>query len=151
MQGTNVSTSQLYRIRNYFVGCWIAEGWSTCARLLVRGDRSVTCIEQQQDTVRGITDPNPNNRETDMSINCRMWTTMRDVSRTHRVALDWLFDRISLDPKIRTKFVDTKNQLADMLTKGSFSRDEWNHLLRLLNIMNFSIFSCSHFLPSLFG
>ena len=25
--------------------------------------------------------------------------TMRHVSRTHRVALDWLFDRIDLDPK----------------------------------------------------
>ena len=24
--------------------------------------------------------------------------TMRHVSRTHRVALDWLFDRIDLDP-----------------------------------------------------
>ena len=27
-----------------------------------------------------------------------------------------------------------------MLTKGSFTRDEWDHLLRLLNIMNFSMF-----------
>ena len=27
-------------------------------------------------------------------------STMRHVSRTHRVALDWLFDRINLDPKI---------------------------------------------------
>ena len=26
--------------------------------------------------------------------------TMRHVSRTHRVAFDWLFDRINLDPKI---------------------------------------------------
>ena len=26
--------------------------------------------------------------------------TMRHVSRTHRVALDWLFDRINLDHKI---------------------------------------------------
>ena len=26
--------------------------------------------------------------------------TMRHVSRTHRVALDWLFDKINLDPKI---------------------------------------------------
>ena len=26
--------------------------------------------------------------------------TMRHVSRTHRVALNWLFDRINLDPKI---------------------------------------------------
>ena len=29
------------------------------------------------------------------------------------------------------KYVDTKNQLADLLTKGSFARDEWDHLLRL--------------------
>ena len=27
--------------------------------------------------------------------------TMRHVSRTHRVALDWLFDRSKLDPKIQ--------------------------------------------------
>ena len=55
--------------------------------------------------------------------------TMRHVSRTHSVALDWLFDRINLDPKIQIKYIDTKNQLADMLTKGNFTRDEWNHLL----------------------
>ena len=40
--------------------------------------------------------------------------TMRHVSRTHRVALDWLFDRIN------------------------FTRDEWNHLLCLFNISHFS-------------
>ena len=62
---------------------------------------------------------------------------MRHVSRTHRVALDWLFDRINWDPKIQIKDVDTNNQLAEMLTKGSFTRDEWDHLLHLLNIMNF--------------
>ena len=63
---------------------------------------------------------------------------MRHVSRTHRVALDWLFDRIDLDPKIQIKYIDTKNQLADILTKGNFTRDEWNHLLCLLNISRFS-------------
>ena len=42
--------------------------------------------------------------------------TMRHVSRTHRVALDWMFDRINLDPKIQIRHVDTKNQFADMLT-----------------------------------
>ena len=57
--------------------------------------------------------------------------TMRHVSRTHRVALDWLFDRINLDPKIQIKYIDTKNQLADILTKENFTRDEWNHLLSL--------------------
>ena len=43
--------------------------------------------------------------------------TMRHVSRAHRVALDWLFDRINLDPKIQIKY--TRNQLADMLAKGT--------------------------------
>ena len=72
---------------------------------------------------------------------------MRHVSRTHRVALDRLFHRINLDPKIQIKYVDTKNQLADILTKGNFTRDEWNHLLRLFNILSFSMFSYSHFSP----
>ena len=60
--------------------------------------------------------------------------TMRHVSRTHRVALAWLFDRINLDPKILFKYIDTKNQLADILTKGNFTRDEWNHLLCLFTL-----------------
>ena len=69
--------------------------------------------------------------------------TMRHVSRTHRVALDWLFDRINLDSKIQIKYIDTKNQLADILTKGNFTRDEWNHLLNLFNISHFSSTVCS--------
>ena len=46
--------------------------------------------------------------------------TMRHVSRTHRVALDWLFDRINLDSKIHIKYIDTKNQLADILNQRKF-------------------------------
>ena len=68
--------------------------------------------------------------------------TMRHVSRTHRVALDWLFDRVNLDPKIQIKYIDTKNQLADILTKGNFTRDEWNHVLTLFNISHFSSTAC---------
>ena len=49
---------------------------------------------------------------------------------THRVALDWLFDRINLDPKVQIKYIDTKKQLADILTMGNFTRDEWNHQTR---------------------
>ena len=37
-----------------------------------------------------------------------------------RVALDWLFDRINLDFKIQIKYIDTKNQLADIPTKMEF-------------------------------
>ena len=68
--------------------------------------------------------------------------TMRHVSRTHKVALDWLFDRINLDPKIQFIYVDTKNQLADILTKGNFTRDERNHLLTLLKKSHFSSTAC---------
>ena len=68
---------------------------------------------------------------------------MRHVSRTHRFPLDWLFDRINLDPKIQIKYIDTKNQLADILTKGNFTRDEWNHLLCLFKISHFSSTVCS--------
>ena len=57
--------------------------------------------------------------------------TMRHVSRTHRVALDWLFDQINLDPKPK----------SNTSTKGHFTRDEWNHLLNLLNISQF--FCCN--------
>ena len=73
----------------------------------------------------------------------RRSSTMRHVSKTHRIALDWKFDRINLDPKIQIKYIDTKNQLADILTKGKFTRDEWNHLLCLFNISHSSSTVCS--------
>ena len=69
--------------------------------------------------------------------------TMRHVSRTHRVALDWLFDRVNLDPKIQIKYIDTKNQRADFLTKGNFTRDEWKHLLNLFSMSHFSSTACT--------
>ena len=57
--------------------------------------------------------------------------------------LTGFFDRIKLDPKIQIKYIDTKNQLADILTKGNFTRDEWKHLLCLFNISHFSSTDCS--------
>ena len=56
---------------------------------------------------------------------------------------DWLFDRIILDSKIQIRYIDTKHQLADILTKGNFTRDEWNHLLSLFNISHFSSACCA--------
>ena len=39
------------------------------------------------------------------------------------VALDWLFDKINLDPKIQIKYVDSKHQLADIFKpKEVFTR-----------------------------
>ena len=45
---------------------------------------------------------------------------MRHVSRTHRVAVDWLFDRINMDPKIQIKYIDTKKPTRRHLDKGEF-------------------------------
>ena len=66
--------------------------------------------------------------------------TMRHVSRTHRVDLDWLFERISKDPGIFIKYVPTKEQIADILTKGSFTADAWNVLCKLCVIRHVSSF-----------
>ena len=62
---------------------------------------------------------------------------------THRVALDWLFIELIWTQKIQIKYIDTKNQLTDILTKGNFTRDGWNHLLCLFNISHFSSTVCS--------
>ena len=69
--------------------------------------------------------------------------TMRHVSRYNRVALDWLFDRMNLNSKIQIRYSDTKHQLADILTKSTFTRYEWNNLLHLFNISYFSSACCA--------
>ena len=69
--------------------------------------------------------------------------SMRHVSRTHRVALDWLFHRINLDPKIQIRYIDSKHRIADILTEGNFTCDEWNNLLHLFNISHFSSLRCT--------
>ena len=39
---------------------------------------------------------------------------MWHIARTHRVDLDWLFERLNRDPAVFIKFVGTKEQLADI-------------------------------------
>ena len=71
--------------------------------------------------------------------------TMRHVSRTHRGS--WLvvwWNQCGPQNPNQTCW-HQKKQLADMSTKGSFTRDKWDHHFRLFNIMNFSMFSCRHF------
>ena len=57
---------------------------------------------------------------------------MRHVPRVHRVDLDWLFERILRDANITMKYVNTKQQMADILTKGSFTAAAWGQLLSLI-------------------
>ena len=46
--------------------------------------------------------------------------TMRHVSRTQRVALDWLLDRINLDPKVPIKHVESKKPTRRHFTRRKF-------------------------------
>ena len=52
-------------------------------------------------------------------------------------------DRINLDYRIQIKYIDTENHFDDILIKGNFTRDEWNHLSCLFNISHFSSTVCS--------
>ena len=46
------------------------------------------------------------------------------IKNDHEGQKSCLFQIINLDSKIQIKCVDTKNQLADIITNGSFTRDE---------------------------
>ena len=59
---------------------------------------------------------------------------MRHCPRTHRVDLDGMFDRMLHDTSIRMRFVGTKEQVADIFTKGSFSENTWRDLVDLLQV-----------------
>ena len=60
---------------------------------------------------------------------------MRHTSRTHRVNLNRLFDRIKMDARIQIKYVKTSKQSADMLTKGSFTKHGGMQLTHSFNVL----------------
>ena len=160
VQETNCRFAQFNRFRRNLFGRWIETRRDSCSRLIYPPHTN----HKRKQSRRVINDVHnvdfiPSNVQSShqeallyvfedneavikMIIKGRN-PTMRHVYRTHRVALDWLFDRINLDPKIRIKYIDTKKQLADMLIKGNFTRGEWNHLFCLFNISNFSSAECS--------
>ena len=56
---------------------------------------------------------------------------LRHVSRTQRIALDWLLERLREDRSMTLRYAKTRDQNADFLTKASFSSPQWVHLLKL--------------------
>ena len=68
---------------------------------------------------------------------------LRHVNRTHRVDLDWLNERIQNDLGVFLKFCPTRDQLADIFTKGSFSAELWNHLCKIARIGKWEILEIS--------
>ena len=60
--------------------------------------------------------------------------TMRHMQRTHRIDVDALFERIHSDKGIWIKYINTKLQIADIFTKGSFSLNTWKSLCSLMQV-----------------
>ena len=54
----------------------------------------------------------------------------RHVTRTRRDDVEWLFERISSDQSIHIQYVKISDQLADLMTKGSFSSQAWQSQLQ---------------------
>ena len=70
----------------------------------------------------------------------RQWDTFPEP--TELLLIGCLIE-LTWTPKSKSSTSTPKKQLADILTKGNFTRDEWNHLLCLFNISHFSSAVCS--------
>ena len=64
---------------------------------------------------------------------------LRHVPRTHRIDLDWLFTVMREDPGLFIKYINTKEQIADIFTKGMFTAQQWDYLTFLCCISDSSL------------
>ena len=71
-------------------------------------------------------------------------STMGHVSRTHRVATDWFFDKINLHPEIQKPKIE---ELSNILTKGNFTLHDWNQISFLFHINHFNSTNGSDAMP----
>ena len=76
---------------------------------------------------------NLSNDAYDVSVSLTQWDMFPELTQLHLIGC--------LSESIWTQ--KSKNQLADIPTKGNFARDEWNHLLCLFDISQFSSTVCS--------
>ena len=58
---------------------------------------------------------------------------LRHLPRTHRIDLHWLFEVCS-HPRVMMRYVNTKQQAADLMTKSLNNPGVWSHLLDIAQI-----------------
>ena len=68
-----------------------------------------------------------------MSIKTRA-PTLHYVTRTQSVDLSFIFCPFQKDPGLEMNYINTKMQIGDLLTKGQFTAEQFNHLLRLAQV-----------------
>ena len=96
-------------------------------RVIHSHSHSDTCVFEFVDQVSGNT---PNSDAAVLQvINKGQSPTFLHVTRTHRIDLEWLFERVNLDHSILIKDVRTHDQLPEILTDGTFATMEWQSLL----------------------
>ena len=61
---------------------------------------------------------------------------LRHTPRVQRVDLDFLFHIFRQDPSICIRYVNTKCQIADILTKGLFTAIQWTALCELIQLQD---------------
>ena len=66
--------------------------------------------------------------------------TMRHVFQdSQSCSMIGCFVRVNLDPKIQNNYIYSKNQLADILTKGNFTSDECESFVVLIRLSAISV------------
>jgi len=58
---------------------------------------------------------------------------LRHLPRTHRIDVQWLFE-VCANPRVRMLYVNTKQQIADLMTKSLNNPQIWEHLLDIAQI-----------------
>ena len=58
---------------------------------------------------------------------------LRHSHRTHRIGFDWLFDLME-KKMFYIKYISTKDQVADLMTKAFLKPETWQHLCALAQI-----------------
>ena len=56
---------------------------------------------------------------------------LKRIARTHRVYVDFIIENFKKDPAVQCRYIHTALQLADLLTKGSFTAESWMRLCSL--------------------
>jgi hypothetical protein len=58
---------------------------------------------------------------------------LRHLPRTHRIDIHWLIE-VCANPRVKLLYVNTKQQVADLMTKAINKPETWQHLLDIAQI-----------------
>ena len=90
-----------------------------------QGNAKLICLEDNDAVIKMLIKGRTN----------KLW----HVPRTHRIDLDWLFEILREDPGVNSKYINTKEQVAGIFTKGIFTMPQWQHFAFLCNIAESSL------------